>query len=134
MNVLKSYLVETLSSKYIKNETIQSKCFFSEMVEAMVEKTPKYYNKYRKHFRYVIAFTKTATENFTSQNYAFGLHAKEQDTHCPINEPHYHFLTEVNTKKTPKTHGYSISCLYSTYFYLLFKSDRLEKKAKSSKK
>ena len=101
--------------------------FFSEMVEAMVEKTPECYNKYRKHFRYVIAFTKPATENLTSQNYAFGLHAEEQDAYCPISEPHYHFLTEVNMKETSKTYGYPISCLYSTYFYVLFKSDRLEK-------
>ena len=113
---------------------MSSKCFFSEMVEAMVEKTPEYYNKYRKHFRYVIAFTKPATENLTSQNYAYGLHAEEQDAYCPISEPHYHFLTEVNLKETSKTYGYPISCLYSTYFYLLFKSDRLEKKVKSSKK
>ena len=102
--------------------------FFSEMVEAMVEKTPEYYNKYRKHFRYVIASTKPATESLTSQNYAFGLHAEEQDAYCPISEPHYHFLTEVNMKETSKTYGYPISCLYSTYFYLLFRSDRLEKK------
>ena len=27
---------------------------FSEMVEATVEKTSEYYNKYRKHFRYAI--------------------------------------------------------------------------------
>ena len=96
------------------------------MVEAMVEQTPEYYKKYRIHFRYVISFTKPTTEIMGNQNYAFGLHSEEQDAFCPISEPHYHFLTEVD-KKSSKTHGYPISCLYSTYFYLLFKSDRLEK-------
>ena len=102
------------------------KCSFSEMVEAMVEQTPEYYKKYRIHFRYVISFTKPTTEIMGNQNYAFGLHSEEQDAFCPISEPHYHFLTEVD-KKSSKTHGYPISCLYSTYFYLLFKSDSLEK-------
>ena len=81
---------------FIKMKPCNQKSSFLEIVEAMVEQTPEYNNKYRKHFRNVIAFTKPATENLTSQNYAFGLHAEEQDAHCPKSEPHYHFLTEVN--------------------------------------
>ena len=70
------------------------------MVEVMVEKTREYYNKYRKHLRYAIAFTKPAKDDLVSRNYAFGLHADEQDVFCTIREPHYQFLTDVDTKKT----------------------------------
>ena len=104
------------------------------MVEAMVEKTPEDYNKYRKHFRYVIAFTKPATENLTSQKYAFGLHAEEQDAYCPINEAHYHFLTEINMKETSKTYGYHLLLVLNVFFIYSSKVTDWKKKVKSSKK
>ena len=88
------------------------------MVEAIVEKTSEYYNNYQEHFRYVIAFSKPATENLVSQNNAFGLHAEEQDVFCSIRESLYHFLTGVDTKKTSKfTDILYRACVHRIFIY-----------------
>ena len=97
------------------------------MVEAMVEQTPEFYSKFRKQFRYEISFTKPSLDATSTLNFAFGKHTEDQNTFCQISEHHYHVLIEVDVGKKPSKTEKLIPCLYSTYFFLLHRSDGLEK-------
>ena len=95
------------------------------MVKAMIEQTPEYYLKFRKNFRYFIAYTEPKISSEMSKNYAFGLHTDDHDIFCPVREKHYHLLLEIDGHKPPKQGEHRVPCVYSTYFLLLHASQSL---------
>ena len=96
------------------------------MVEAMVEQTPEFYFKFRKQFRYEISFTKPSLDATSTLNFAFGTHTEEQNAFCEISDHHYHVLIEIDEGKKSRKTEKPIPCLYSTYFFLLHRSDGLK--------
>lgn len=67
------------------------------MVEAMYEKTPEFFMRYKK-FRYIISYDVLHMDDdfATAINYAFGYHSEHHDLFCSVQEPHYHVLIEAS--------------------------------------
>ena len=108
----------------------QLELFFSrKMMEAMVERTPEFFLKFRKDFRFLVSYTEPKIgEDFKSTvNFVFGFHSEEHDFYCQFSPPHYHLLLEIARSGQSDERGHIVPCLYSTYFFLLHKCRKLKR-------
>ena len=87
----------------------------------MVQRTPDFFLKFRKEFRFFIALKEPVVgEDISSTvNFVFGVHSENQDMYCHITKPHYHLLLEVKGDFLAIKRGHLVGCLYSCYFHLL---------------
>ena len=94
----------------------------------MVQRTPDFFLKFRKDFRFIVAFKEPVVGEDVSPtvNFVFGMHSDNQDKYCDLTKPHYHLLLEVRRGNGSSRRGHIIRCLYSCYFYLLHDCGKLQ--------
>ena len=87
----------------------------------MVERTPDFFLRYCKNFRYIVAYKEPVVGQYfiSTVNYAFGIHSTEHNLYCEISLPHYHLLLETRCGNQSNKHENKVRCLYSTYFFHL---------------
>ena len=97
------------------------------MVEAMVERTPEFFLKFGKVFRFFVFYSQpTIGEDFKSTvNFVFGSHSKEHDFYVQFSLPHYHL--EMARSDQSDRRGHLVPCLYSTYLFLRHKCSKLKR-------
>ena len=92
------------------------------MAEAMYERSPEFFNKFKKNFRYFIVDNKPDLTH-QSKNWAFVLHNHSTKV-CSLTSPHYHVLVDTSTCPNARNildaSPYSVPCLYTCFKELLF--------------
>ena len=64
------------------------------MAEARFERTPDYFQKFRKLFRYFICKSQPQFDSNLTKIFAYSQHKNED--HCKIQQFHYHVIAAVN--------------------------------------
>jgi len=100
------------------------------MVEAMFHQTPEYFKTYRKDFRYFVTEVEPIFNMEGKENIAYCKHSPETDDFCNVrNVEHYHVLLHIqfkNQKESNTDKGCIVPCLYTTFWLLLYKGQKLK--------
>ena len=95
------------------------------MVEAMFERSPKYFKQFQKQFKLIILEEKPTITSFT--NYAVCPYFDSE--FCQLATNHFHILIdstiELNEALT-QIKTYAVPCLFSTFKHLFSTSTKLE--------